>query len=417
MLNHILKQIWKNRRANGWIFAELVLVTAILWQIADSVYVDTRMYHLPLGYDIENVWFFQLESLNENAPNYVSDANGGSDLIRLREQIIQHPMVENICFAFYSSPYSFGNSFTSLYPIEGDTLAAQNQVFQVRQVSLDYFEVFRVKDSRGGLISPEQLAAAEKPLVISQDMEQLFFPNQEGKGKKVSENKTEALPIIAVCNPIRENDYEKSKPCFFRCLKEQQVIDFAQYFGSTSVEFSVRMKKRFTQAELNTLLMEMGDRLTANNLYVYSAKEIKEQRKTILSETQDNTKKQNAVITFVLINVFFGIIGTFWLRTQARKGEIGLRSALGSSKRGIRYYLYAEGLCLLILTIPFTLIYIINSLYFDVPDTYRLPYNATRFFLTFGATYLLIGCMIILGIRLPARKASAMQPAEALHYE
>lgn len=417
MLNHIIKQIWKNRRANGWIFAELVLVTAILWQIADSTYVDTRIYYQPLGYDIENVWFFQLESLNKNASGYVNNANGASDLIRLREQIIQHPMVENACFAFYSSPYSFGSTFSGLYPVEGDTLAAQNRSFQARQVSFDYFDVFRIKDTEGRAITPEQLAGAEKSIVISQDMERLFFPNQRATGRKVSEDKTETMPIVAVCNPIRENDYKKSSPCFFRCLNEQMVISFAEYFGHTSAELSVRMKKPLTQEEMNQLLIEMGDRLTSNNLYVYSAKEIKEQRKVIISDTQDNAKKQNALILFVLINVFFGIIGTFWLRTQARKEEIGLRSALGSSKQGIRYYLYAEGLCLLVLTIPFTLIYMVNLFYFDIPDTYRLSYSTTRFLLTFGITYLLIGCMIMLGICLPARKASAMQPAEALHYE
>lgn len=416
MFKHILKQIWKNRKANGWIFAELVLVTAILWQITDVTYVDIKTYNSPLGYDIENVWFFLLENLNENAPGYISETDGAEDLIRLREQIVQHPMVEGACLAFFSSPYSFGNSWTSLYPINGDTVAASQKSFQVRRVSPEYFDVFRIKDTDGNPIAP-QLADSDKPLVISQDMEQLFFPNEKGKGKKVSQNRTEELPVVAVCNPIREDDYKKSEPCFYQCMKGNNLRGYIQMFGNTSIELSVRMKKQFTQEEMNNLLSEMGDRLTANNLYVYSAKEIKEQRKVIIGWKQDETKKQNAIVSFVLINVFFGIVGTFWLRTQSRKEEIGLRVALGSSKQGIRYYLYGEGLCLLALTIPFTLIYIGNLLYFDVPDTYRVPYSALRFLITFGGTYLLIGSMIILGIYLPARKAAQMQPAEALKHE
>lgn len=416
MFKHILKQIWKNKKANAWIFAELVLVTAILWQITDTTYVDTKTYYSPLGYDIENVWFFMLENLNEHAPGYVKETDGGDDLIRLREQIIQHPMVESACFAFYSSPYSFGNSNTSLYPIDGDTVVASQKFFQVRRVTPEYFDVFRIKDTEGKTIT-DQLADFDKPLVISEDMERLFFPNEKGKGKKVTQNRTEELPIVAVCNAIREDDYQKSEPCFYQCLKDNHLKSFAEMFGNTSIELSVRMKKPFTQEEMNSLLSEMGDRLTVNNLYVYSAKEIKKQRKELISWKQDDDKKQKAIITFVLINVFFGIVGTFWLRTQARKEEIGLRSALGSNKQGIRYYLYGEGLCLLVLTIPFTLLYIVNLLYFDVPDTYRVPYSAVRFLITLGGTYLLIGSMILFGIYLPARKAAQMQPAEALKHE
>lgn len=416
MFKHIFKQIWKNKKANGWIFAELVLVTAILWQIMDVTYVDTKTYHSPLGYDIENVWFFLLENLSENAPGYVNESDEGENLIRLREQIIQHPMVENACFGFYSSPYSFGSSFSSLYPIDGDTVAANQKTFQCRWVTPEYFDIFRVKDTDGQTIT-DQLANFEKPLVISEDMERLFFPDERGKGKKVSRNKTEELTIAAVCNPIRLDDYQKSEPCYYQCLKENQLKTFAEMFGNTSIELSVRIKKAFTQEEMNNLLSEMGDRLTVNNLYVYSAKEIKKQRQEIIGAKQDDTKKQKALVSFVLVNVFFGIVGTFWLRTQSRKEEIGLRSALGSSKQGIRYYLYGEGLCLLALTIPFTLIYIVNLLYFDIPDTYRVPYSTLRFLITFGGTYLLIGSMIILGIYLPARKAAQMQPAEALKHE
>lgn len=416
MLNHILKQIWKNRKANGWIFAELVLVTAILWQIVDVTYVDTKVYHSPLGYDIENVWFFQLDNIGENAPGYAGETDIAADLIRLREQIALHPMVEEVAISFYSAPYSYGNSWTSLYPVEGDTVASQNKSFQVRRVSPEYFDVFRIADTDGKRIAPE-LARFENPIVISADMEKLFFPGEKAKGKRATQNKAETMPIPAVCTPIRADDFKKSDACFYQCLKGNNLRGFIQMFGNSSAELSVRMKKAYTQEEINNLLMEMGDRLTVNNLYVHSAKEIKKQRKDIIGWKQDEIKRQHAIVTFVLINVFFGIVGTFWLRTQSRKEEIGLRLAIGSSRQGIKRYLYKEGLLLLALTIPFTLIYLINLFYFDVPDTYRVSYSVVRFLIAFGGTYVLIGSMIVLGISLPARKASRMQPAEALHYE
>lgn len=416
MLKHILKQIWNNRKAHGWIFAELVLVAAILWQIADVTYVETKVYHSPLGYDVENVWFFNLDNLSESSPGYVENTDGMADLLKLREQIVQHDLVENACIAFYSSPYSYGDMWTNLYPIDGDTVLSAQQSFHVRRVSPDYFDVFRVRDTEGKAITP-QIRDIENAIVITADMEATFFPNERGKGKKVTCDKIETYVVSAVAVAIRKDDYAKSDPCFYQMLHGSTLSTFTQMFGNSSAELSVRMKKKLTQEEMNSLLNEMGERLTVNNLYVYSAKEIMEQRKDIIGDKQDEMKRQKALVSFVLINVFFGIIGTFWLRTQSRKEEIGLRIAVGSDKKGIRRHLYSEGLVLLALTLPFTFIYIVNLLHFDVLDTYRLPYTVGRLLITLGGTYLLIGCMIVLGISFPARKASRLQPAEALHYE
>jgi len=418
MIKHIIKMIFKNRKTNGWIFAELLLVAGAVWAMADQYYVNTRTYHSPLGYDISNVWFFQLDNLNEDNPNFVAETDPAADLSKLREQIVQHPMVEEVCISYFSAPYSWGNSWNSLYPVDGDTTVSANRSFHVRYVTPEYFDVFRITDTDGNRITP-LIAGHEKPLIVSADMEKLFFADGRGKGKKVRYNSNEAeeYPIIAVCIPIRDNDYEKSDPCYYQCMTGSGFVDNVQQFGNTSAELSVRMKTQLSQGEMNDLLSEMGDRLTVNNLYVFNAKEIAKQRKEILLYKQNEEKRTNAVVIFVLINVFFGITGTFWLHTQARKNEIGLRTALGASKQATKQHLYMEGLCLLALTAPFVLIFAANMFYFDIPDTFRVPNSFSRFMITFGGTYLLIGVMIVLGISLPARKAARMQPAEALHYE
>ena len=50
MIKHILKLIWNQRRANVWLFLELLLVTAILWVMLDALLVDTYTYHQPTGF-------------------------------------------------------------------------------------------------------------------------------------------------------------------------------------------------------------------------------------------------------------------------------------------------------------------------------------------------------------------------------
>lgn len=91
----------------------------------------------------------------------------------------------------------------------------------------------------------------------------------------------------------------------------------------------VRMKNGFKADEMDAFLGKMGERLEVNNLYVSCVIPLEEQRPVILKGRLDNLKKKTALVGFMLVNVFFGIVGTFWLRTQYRRGELGLRSPLG----------------------------------------------------------------------------------------
>ena len=177
------------------------------------------------------------------------------------------------------------------------------------------------------------------------------------------------------------------------------------------------MKDGFRAEDMENFLQGMDDRLTVNNLYASSVTPLGNFRDTMLKDRRDAMMKKIILVCFMLLNVFFGIIGTFWLRTQYRRGEMGLRVAVGSSRSRLEGFLYAEGISLLAFTAPLVLIFIINMLYFDMPDTVRLPYTWWRFTVTFGGTFLLLGLMIVVGIWFPARRIAKIEPAEALHYE
>ena len=49
MIKHLLTLIWNQRNGNVWIFLELLLVTAMLWVMADSLLVDMYTYQQPLA--------------------------------------------------------------------------------------------------------------------------------------------------------------------------------------------------------------------------------------------------------------------------------------------------------------------------------------------------------------------------------
>lgn len=422
MFKQIIKTIWHQRRANGWIFAEILIVTGVLWYMADNLLVEYSVYNQPLGYDIENCWRLKLANLNSDAPGYVPEeqltATQGEDLRTLMEHLRREALVDGVCATYYSCPYSNGNSWTSLEPVDGDTATARIQSYQVRRVTPEYFDVFRVRDKQGAALYP-QLPVGEDCLVISQDMETHFFgPGAEGKGKRVKYNPdSESYPIAAVSQPVRLDDFSISDPCYFQVLAASSYVSNVEMFGARSAELCIRMKRGMSQDDMYGFLESMGERLTANNLYVYGAEAISKQREDKISGTVSQAKIKIALIAFMLVNVFFGIIGTFWLRTQYRRGEIGLRVALGSSRQGIYRYMNEEGLCLLLLSLPVLFLVTANMIWFDILETVKLPITVWRIVSVCIGAYLLMAAMIGLGIWMPAKKAASLPPAEALRYE
>ena len=54
--------------------------------------------------------------------------------------------------------------------------------------------------------------------------------------------------------------------------------------------------------------------------------------------SRDRLQTHSFVALFLLVNVFMGVVGTFWYRTRRRRSEIALRMSVGSG------YCWAKGL-------------------------------------------------------------------------
>ncbi len=421
MIKHILKMMWNQRRQNGWIFAELGLVLAMVWTLLDGCFVDYSVYRTPMGFDMANVWRFKLGALSDKAPDYIPDSlytsSEPADLMKLMDQIRRYPAVENVCVTYYSCPYSNGNSWWSIAPVDGDTLLASRQSFQIRQVSPEYFDVFRIRDVDGRPIS-QSVKGISHPLIISKDMEEAFYHGESGKGRRVVLHGSDREPVIAaVSEPIRRTAYDRSEPCFFQVLEGEVFNEYVERFSASNAELCVRLGKPFTRSEVKNILAEMGDLLRVNNLHVYGVESLEEMRDAYHFQFEYENSRKTALLFFLVLNVFFGITGTFWWRTEKRQGEMGLRVALGATKVSLTRFMYLEGFCLLLLTVGPVIVYALNVALIGRLDTYRMPLSAGRFLITLGGTYLLMAGMIALGIWYPVRKVKRMAPADALHYE
>ncbi|MDE5761839.1 MAG: hypothetical protein K2I11_13095, partial [Bacteroides sp.] len=138
----------------------------------------------------------------------------------------------------------------------------------------------------------------------------------------------------------------------------------------------------------------------------------------------DKVNSQSVVVLFLLVNVFLGLIGTFWFRTRRRRSEIALRMAMGSTRRQVFGLLAGEGLLLLTLVaLPAMLVcYNIGIAEFTIGRTeliatWPVKWSIPRFLLGSLGAWLMIAWMVLTGIWFPARQAMKIEPAEALHEE
>lgn len=419
MIKHLLTLIWNQRSGNVWIFLELLLVTAMLWVMADSLLVDAYTYRQPLGYDITNTYSVEFnKEFDSSLPDSLQDAESDSEnFLRLLDNLRHCPEVEAVGLSAASIPYTYSRRYRNGLISENDT-AYNSQVWRWYVTTPDYCRVFRMKTPDGKPLYDEIMRHPGN-VVLPENVVEGLFGTSVAVGKKIkTDPESNPMEVAAVMQPMREREFDKAIGHYLICLKtDQEVSDLITEQGVYYIQCVLRMKDGFKAEDMNAFLQAQGDRLQVGNLYVSTLKPISEYRADMLKPRLDNQKKKIAMVGFMLVNIFFGIVGTFWLRTQSRRAEIGLRAAVGASKAQLRRELFLEGLFLLALTLPFLLIFLVNMLYLDMPDTYRLAYTWWRFLITLSVSYLLMGGMIYLGIRIPANKITRMNPAETLHYE
>ena len=423
MLRHIFTIIYNQRKQNIFIFLELLLASCLLWAISDSLLVDVYTQKQPMGVDIESVYSFHLSIADEAA---VSDSSGyrnaAEDFLHLVENIRQCPEVEAASVSISAIPYTWSSNWS--YLIAASDTTTPSDLCQMFYVMPEYFQVLHIQTPEGRPVYDE---AVRNPgeFILSQTLAEKLFPGVSAVGREAKYGNfggESEIPrkIASVTAPRRKTDFERAEPVYYVLWRsEKDVLDLCENASllPTSFDFLIRMRPNFQPSAMADFLQKNSARLSVGDVYVSSYTSIDDYKTDMLKGRMDNQKKKTALVVFMLVNIFFGIIGTFWLRTQSRRAEIGLRAALGASKQSLQLQLYLEGLVLLALTLPLTLIFIGNMLLTDLPDTYRLDYTWWRFVFPVIGSYLLLSAMILVGISFPARKIARMNPAETLHYE
>lgn len=254
-------------------------------------------------------------------------------------------------------------------------------------------------------------------VVLTEDAAGKLFPGKDAVNQKAyNGNNAELVTIGGISRGIRGSEFEQMGPRAYIRLSETDVkgIDAGML---PWLEVSVRVKPETAADFADAFMTEKSSLVEIGNLYLQNITPLSTIREDALREGKGEMKTRLSILFFLLMNIFLGIVGTFWYRTRQRQGEMGLRMALGSTRRQLRGIVLWEGIALLTLAfIPAALI-CLNIMYVRLVDTALMESGLLRFLAGMLLTYLLIALMIVAGIWYPANEATRLQPAEALHCE
>lgn len=416
MNKKLFAQIKNEWQTNLWLAIELLLVSVVMWYVTDYLYTNASIYMEPRGFDADHCYLIEMGELNDKSPDYVpytDNKQRSADVLTLLERLQQRPDVEAASLSANSYPYNGSNS-SSWMKLADDTLTANNGWIVHRRVSPDFVRVFRYQGAKGE--TPEQLAEMlERNELLGSD--NLF----SHYGKALSEYNGQRFCINgdsgwtcrlgAALQNVRYTDFHQARGS--KC-----IVTKLGWAANPEQELCVRVRPEHDQNFIERLKADSEKHFRIGNIYISNIRSFVDIRRNFQQAQYNQMRNYFTGMAFLLVNIFLGLLGTFWFRTQQRKSEIALHKAHGATNRMVFTRLFSEGWLLLLIITPLALAVDFNLAYAEL-NTWRngTTLECDRFLICGGISFVLMALMIAIGIGIPASKAMKIEPAEALHNE
>ena len=415
MNKKLFTQIKNEWRSNLWLAIELLLVSVVMWYIVDSLYCTTATYLEPRGFDISHTYHIEMGILNDKSPDFVtyqSDEELRLDVLELVDRLQHRPDIEAVSLSSAAYPYNASNNWNPVLLI-GDNQTPINILR--RMVTPDFLRVFRYTGVNGE--TPEQLAqmVEEGKFLLSESFckDRNLKPNELiGKPFYLHGDTTQMHILGAVLNSVRYSDYQQGDYCL--SFVEKLPIDWMDH----TQELCVRVRPEYDKEFRARLMADSESQYRIGNIFISNIYPFKDKRRAYQQQQTNDIRNKVTGMSFLMLNVFLGLLGTFWFRTQQRRSEIALHKVHGATKRMVFIRLVSEGLFILLLITPLALLIDFNIAHAEL-NAFR---NGTtlewdRLLLCVVISFVLIAAMIAIGILIPANKAINTKPVEALHDE
>lgn len=417
MIRLALKNLWARKRRNGWLMAELIVVSVILWHFADPVTVQTYVNMLPDGFDSENLYRISIQEYDPSSYRYREEAAESEtrqeNMWRIRDRVRNYPGVESATFQIGGGgPGGRSYSATSIQVTE-DISVSHMEVYFVPKS--DYFTTFRYQTAGGPSTEQMDRMTLENGELI---MTENILPDVPSFGHRYKNALGDEFKIVASVRPVK-----------IHLNKPPQQVRFVKS-GVQDVDAIIfRLHDDVDPDAFLTDFREWALReLQLGNYFVVQIESYDHYiSQGYFSNTYDY-EVQLLLGSFFLFCIFFGVSGSFWMQTRARREEIGILKSFGAtSGKMVRLFLI-EGLILTTVSVflgaVIYLQYALHTGLYQPENTCYSPFVhywyesfKLHYLIVSAVVWLLMVLIVSFGIYVPVRGISRIAPTEALHEE
>src|SRR5262245_22398372 len=285
---------------------------------------------------------------------------------------------------------------------------SQKPLMETNEISHDYFRVMGMRLRAGRAFTELDNETAPPVAIINETMARRYFPGEEPLGKRIlfGHPTQRAWTIIGVAPDVKRYGLEDEvRPEFYRpYLQEEQLP-----------AFNMKLSVRAIGDPLNlAVAVRQQAHAVDPDQPVYNMMTMEQRLTETVAPRRFQMLLFGVFAAMALAMAAVGIYGVISHSVSLRAHEIGVRMALGAKPRDVLLMVVAQGLQLALiglaigLAIAFGLTRVMASLLFSLSATDPA---------TFASVSLLLAGVALLGVYLPARRATKVDPVVALRIE
>lgn len=396
MFKHLFKLIWNKKKQNALLITEMLVSFMVMFAVFSMAVNIYRNYRIPVGFEYKNVWVINVG----NPPHFRQSVDSATTYYRnLRNVIMSMPQVAEVSYSGSNTP------FTHSYVSTGYTYKGKKYDWvSFYQVDNYYKNAFNMQLLEGRWFDKQDDAAPYQPVVINQTLKDKIFGNSSALGKTLEDfdGKKTKIRIVGVVADMKDHgDFKPTdRGLYFR-------VDTGFYHWVSRIVIKVS---------------PTADAAFEGRLYKTVAGIMKQSSIEIQHFTQkrDEMNQENLtpiiIITilaaFLIMNVAFGLFGVLWYNINKRRGEIGLRRAVGATGNSVSWQVVAESMVLATLSLIVGTFFAVQ---FPLLNLFDLP--AGVYIAAIILSIIFIYLLVLICSLYPGKQAAAVYPAVALHVE
>ncbi len=386
MLRHITRLMWNKKRVHTLLIIEILASFLVLFGVTSLIAYNLRNYAQPLGFVYKNVWVLSFGSLAQ--PDSVA-----ADLMQnIKARVAAYPQVEAVTLFGSNSPYSMNTSNDHIDYNKRTVLAHKFTTDR------DMAATLGVPMAEGHWFTKADEATGIDAVVINQPMKEALFGEEPALGKVLPGDRK----VVGVIGNFKvDGEYQESEAGFFQL----NTGDRRAWTRNLLVKVKPGTDANF-EAQLIKQLGTMAKDWSIEVSYM------EEQRKSRHKMVLIPVYIFLTVSAFLLINVALGLFGILNLNIARRRGEIGLRRAVGATASGISRQFVGE---MWVLATFGLLVGLLFAVQFPLLNVFDL--DSGIYITAMAVSALAIYLIVTVCALYPSRQAATIHPSAALHEE